>query len=206
MKDARKIYEEILSRESKIIAEIDLLKTNEKVKRYLKLKEEISDLDNKRLEAYKDVKYQEYDSCNHRFIYFKIEHDRYEGRSYRSCGCIKCGLNTEAAYLRRDWLPYTQQIMHDYLNKKREEKIYIGASGKADIDVVCDLDLAHAIYSRIKEVHPNIDDETAIKYFEIALDNIRNIKVSDERKENRAKRLSLYNGFRKWNKQDVISD
>ena len=206
MNNAKKKYEEILEKGRKIVDEMDLLEKDDKVKRYLELKEEIDDLYNKKLEAYKDVKFEEYDSCNHKFIYSKIEIDRYEGRSYKSCGCIKCGLNTNALYLRSDWLPYTQQIMHDYLNKKREEKIYIGASSIVDIDVVCDLDLACAIYSKIKEVHPDIDDETAIKYFEIALDNIRNIKVSDERKENRAKRLSLYNGFKKWNKQDVISD
>ena len=58
-----------------------------------------------------------------------------------------------------------------------------------------DLDLAKAIYSKIKEAHPDIDDETARKYFEIVLYNIRENKVSDERK---AKRLSLSPEFNKW--------
>ena len=67
-----------------------------------------------------------------------------------------------------------------------------------DTKMFCDLDLAKAIYSKIREAHPNIDDETARKYFEIALDNIKNIKVSDERKTSRAKRLSLSLKFYKW--------
>ena len=64
--------------------------------------------------------------------------------------------------------------------------------------LVCNLDLAKAIYSKIKEAHPDIDDETARKYFEISLDDIRNIKVNDERKKSRAKRLSLNPDFNKW--------
>ena len=68
-----------------------------------------------------------------------------------------------------------------------------------------DLDLAKAIYSKIKESHPDIDDETARKYFEIALDNIRKIKVNDERKVSRAKRLSLSPKFNKWTGCDVSS-
>jgi len=43
-----------------------------------------------------------------------------------------------------------------------------------------------------------IDDLTAIKYFNHAIGNIRNIKVSEERKVKRAKRLSLSSGFNNW--------
>ena len=46
----------------------------------------------------------------------------------------------------------------------------------------------------------------AIKYFKVALDDIRNIKVSDERKTGRAKRLSLNHKFRRWNARDVYND
>ena len=70
---------------------------------------------------------------------------------------------------------------------------------------ICDIKLAKAIYSRIKETHPDIDDETARKYFEIALNDIRNIKVSEKRKINRAKRLSL-GKFNNWHVKDVYFD
>lgn len=51
-----------------------------------------------------------------------------------------------------------------------------------------------------------ISKTTYTKYFEIALDNIRNIKVSDERKVSRVKRLLLRANFNKWNVADVSED
>ncbi len=68
----------------------------------------------------------------------------------------------------------------------------------ADINTVCDRELAIALYKKIREYHPDIDDKTVIKYFEIALDDIRNIEVSDERKKSRAKRLGLSKDFNRW--------
>ena len=66
------------------------------------------------------------------------------------------------------------------------------------LGIECDIDLARKIFSRIIETHPNIDDETAIKYFVKALNDIRDKEVSDERQESRAKRLSLNPDFRRW--------
>ena len=85
-----------------------------------------------------------------------------------------------------------QKIMYNYMQDNYYDR---GLHSER----FCDLDLAMSIYRKIKEAHPDIDDKTALKYFEIALDNIRNIKVNDERKESRAKRLSLSNKFNKWN-------
>ena len=67
----------------------------------------------------------------------------------------------------------------------------------------CDSNLAYAICLKIIEKHPGIDDKTLIKYFESALSNIRNNNVSLERKENRAKRLSLTPKFDRWNVRDI---
>ncbi len=72
---------------------------------------------------------------------------------------------------------------------------------KTNID--CDIDLARAIYARIKNAHPTIDDETAIKYLKIALNDIRNINVSNERKISRARRLSLNDDFNRWNARKI---
>lgn len=143
------------------------------------------------------MKNEEYKCCEHILVYSEIDYDGYEGRTYRSCGCIKCGLDSSILKQDREWLPFSKKIMYDYL---REEYL----SGR-ETEIVCDLDLAQAIYSKIRQTHPDIDDETAVKYFEIALDNIRNIKVSDERKTNRAKRLSLDPKFKSWNGSDVYN-
>ena len=72
--------------------------------------------------------------------------------------------------------------------------------------VICNIDLAQAICKKIREVYPDIDDKTLVKYFEIALDNIRNIEVSNERKMSRAKRLLLKPNFKKWNAKDVYDE
>ena len=88
--------------------------------------------------------------------------------------------------------------MRNQSDKPEEE--YLGI----DSNLLCDLDLAMAIYKKIKEVHPYIDDELAVKYLEASLHKIRNIEVSDERKENRAKRLSLKPDFNKWTESDVM--
>ena len=134
-------------------------------------------------------------------VYSEIDYDVHEGRKYISYGCIKCGLDNSALDSDRECLPGSKEIMYDYLRKNKNcfDK---GIKTK----VFCDLDLARAIYSKIKSTHPNIDDETARKYFEISLDDIRNIKVSDERKVSRAKRLSLKPDFKKWNDYDVMHD
>lgn len=95
-----------------------------------------------------------------------------------------------------DWFTLEQRVMYDFLEN------YSYRSG-IDTHVSCDLDLAKAIYSKIKEAHPDIDDEIARKYFEIALDNIRKIKVNDERKVSRAKRLSLSPKFNEWTARDI---
>lgn len=68
---------------------------------------------------------------------------------------------------------------------------------------LCDLNLAIAIYAKIKENYSDIDDQLALKYFEISLNNIRKIKVSEERKNSRAKRLYLNPKFVKWDNANL---
>ncbi len=141
------------------------------------------------------MKQQNYETCNHILVYSKIEYDRYEGRTYKSRGCIKCGLDNSILDTNIDFLHSKEKIKYTYLRKKYLTGI--------ETKVTCDLDLARAIFSKIKEAHPKIDNKTAIKYFEIALDNIRNIKVNEDRKVNRAKRLSLSPDFKRWDARDV---
>ena len=99
-------------------------------------------------------------------------------------------------YHSLDCLTLEQRILYDFM--KSHPSCY-----GINSNIICDLDLAKAIYARIKEVHPNIDDEKAVKYLKVALHNIRFTKVSEERKESRAKRLSLKSEFKKWNIFDI---
>ena len=205
MSDLKRKYEELKNQREKTIEELNQLREDDRVKRYIELQSKNETLYNEQIalyvifkwyfNEYQELKKEEYSSCNHILVYSEIDYDRYEGRSYKRCGCIKCGLDGSVSSQSREYLPFSQKIMYDYLRKNH-------LRGK-ETNIACDLDLAHAIYSKVKEVHPDIDDDTAIGYFEIALNNIRNTKVSEDRKTNRAKRLSLGSKFKNWNASDV---
>lgn len=166
---------------------------------YHKIKEQNED----DTHLYQEMKKKEYECCKHILVYSEIEHDMFEERTYRRCGCIKCGLNESVSSGYGDFLPLSQKIMYDYIS---EHYLNGYIRDGIEIKIACDLDLAQALYSKIKERHPDIGDDIVIKYFEIALDNMRNIRVSEERKINRAKRLSLNPQFKNWDVRDIHHD
>lgn len=150
------------------------------------------------LEDYRKAEYV-YDSCSHILICSSIDpSSKYlGGYEHRKYGCIKCGLDTKILY-ETHLISLKDKIMKRYLSEHISD-FFKGI----ETEIICDLNLAKAIYSKIKSAHPNIDDETIIKYIEIALDNIRNIEVNEERKVDRAKRLLLNPKFSRWNSNDI---
>lgn len=66
------------------------------------------------------------------------------------------------------------------------------------IEFECNLELAHAIYTRLKEEYPGRPDEAIARYFTAALYMIQKYPVSEKRKAGRAKRLGLSEDFNKW--------
>ena len=66
------------------------------------------------------------------------------------------------------------------------------------IEFECNLELAHAIYTRLKEEYPGRPDEAIAHYFTAALYMIQKYPVSEKRKAGRAKRLGLSEDFNKW--------
>ena len=148
------------------------------------------------------MKEKEFDKCHHLLITTYLEPSRVsKDKDVRYCGCLKCGLD-ESLRHSSNWiidynmLPLEKKVMIDYLNSNKMER-------KKIINITCDLDLARSIYKKILEHNPKINDKLAIKYLEIALDNIRNIKMTEERKESRIKRLELKTDFNNWKKEDV---
>lgn len=199
MKDLTENYAKIIEQRKEIITEMEKLEESEILKRYFYLKKKNESLYNEQLILFKNMKMKEYETCHHILIYSKMDYDRYEGRTYASCGCIKCGLDNSVLNKSRDCLIGTQRIMYDYLKKN-----YLSCDfGGIQTSILCDMDLAQAIYRKIKNTYPSIDDEKAVQFFKYALKNIRSSKVSDERKANRAKRLSLNPHFQKWNSSDI---
>lgn len=204
MEDLKKEYDEIKEQSEKIIEEMKSLEENDVVKKYFELKKQSEKLYEKQHKLYKKMKKKEYNRCRHILVYSKIERDSYEDRTYRSRGCIKCGLDDSVLEQNREWLPFSKKVMYDYLTELMEE--YFRDFKGRETKIACDLDLAQEIYSKIKESHPDIDDDMAIKYFKVALNDIRNIEVSEKRKTNRAKRLSLDHEFNRWNSGAVHHD
>lgn len=201
MENLKEQYSKVVDERKDVIEQIKELEKDEKVGKYIELNGYNDKLIEQQRKLYINMKNDEYSSCNHILVNTLHDYDSCEGRSYNYYGCIKCGLNSNIMsknLLLQDslLLPLQQKVMYDFLKKN-------GFNGKVDTYELCDLDLGKAIYSKIKERHPDIDDETAIKYFKVALNDIRSIKVSEDRKESRAKRLSLSPKFNKWNDSDV---
>ena len=193
MSDIRKNYEEMLSEMKKINSRLEELMEDKQVQEYLALDGRRMELEPELLNLHTDRKKEEFSKCSHIWIPVSKNVDYYEGRSDIDYGCMKCGLDQRvlsASYPK--FLSVDDKIMYNYL--RQHYAIHQGIKSHT----LCDLDLAHAMYSKIVEYHPEIDDVTALKYFEIALDNMRNIRVNDDRKESRVKRLMLKPGFHNW--------
>ncbi len=205
MIDLRKDYDDIKKHRKALVDELKELEKDEKVKKYIELEKQEKKCHEIQTKLYKNMKFEEYSECKHLLVYSRIDQDRREGRTYKFCGCIKCGLTDEVldeALLEEDIksLPYKEKVMHDYLT---ENHIWY-LPGK-QLHISCDLSLARGIYSKIMEANPDIDEKTAICYFDKALHNIRNTKVSEARKKSRAKRLSLNHKFDSWNSDDIYN-
>ena len=193
MSDIRKNYEEMLSEMKKINSRLEELMEDKQVQEYLTLDDQRLKLESELSELYTVMKKEEFSKCSHIWIPVSKNVDYYEGRSDIDYGCMKCGLDQRvlsASY--PEFLSVDDKIMYNYLYQ--HYAIHQGIKSHT----LCDLDLARSMYSKIVEYHPEIDDVTALKYFEIALDNMRNIRVTDDRKESRVKRLMLKPGFHNW--------
>lgn len=198
MEDLKATYEQVVLERKDIIDRINVLAEDETVKEYFSLCKQNDELASQQKDLYKKIKVKEYSSCNHIWVTILHDYDRAEGRSYNYHGCVKCGLNERVLYLmelynKPDELKLDERIMYDFLKNRC-------SLGGTNAKLFCDLGLAKAIYLKIREAHPDIDNETAVKYLKVALHFIRDIEVSDERKVSRAKRLSLNpNYFNKRN-------
>lgn len=201
MENLKAKYDKILSQRKNLTEQINILANDENVRKYLELNKQKEELAKEQKKLYRKVKYEDYSSCNHIWVTTLSDYDSSEGRSYYYHGCIKCGLDKSLLRLSEtfcggycngiDMLTPSQRIMYDFMSTHScGYGIYT--------NLLCDLDLAKAIYAKIKAAHPNVDDETAIKYLKVAIHNIKNIKVSEERKANRAQRLSLKPEFNRW--------
>lgn len=199
IKDIRDKYNSLLEEKEEIDNELKDLESNPLIRRYFELKQKELVLFKEELDLYKKIKFDEYSNCNHVLVTSEVQHDYVEGRKYLYNGCIKCGLNEAVSELEKDEMDTDERIQYEYLRNKRS---FSSLQGK-HTDEACNIRLAHAIYKRIVECYPNIDDNKLIKYFGSALNGIRKHEVNESRKDSRTKRLNLRKGFSNWTSSGV---
>ena len=202
MKSLKKQYDRVLLKNMEVSRRLAELTENEIVKKYLELASKNKQLLEQAQKLYIQIKFEEYVQCDHIWVRTFRSRDESEFLPSHLChGCIKCGLDQKVNYfdqLNDGLLSFDQKIVRDFLleHSKGPGNIYYRG---IDTFMDCDLDFAKAIYSKIMKAHPDIDDETASKYFCAVLHNIRKTDVSASRETDRAIRLSLSPSFSKWN-------
>ena len=130
----------------------------------------------------RDTMFKKFDKCQHYYI-FGIN----SGKTKDGVVCIFCGLKRLLEIGRDE----ESRIMNEYVFSHENLLRLQGKRTKKSkgYKYYCDMKIAEKIIKKIKEAHKGISDNELIKYFEIALDNMMDIPVIEERVEDRAKRL-----------------
>lgn len=197
MDNLKEEYEKITEERGSVLEQLKILEEDEKIKKYLELCEQNRKLKLKQVNSYEQMKKDEYSSCNHIWVYTLQDYDSMEGRSYNYCGCVKCGLDQRVfAESYPEYLPYPKKIMYDFMRKNHYTK---GIKS----NIFCDLELAQAVYKKIKECNPELDDENLLTFLDITINSIRENIKTDEQKEIKRKEYSLNPKFNKWTIYDI---
>ena len=102
--------------------------------------------------------------------------------------CILCDI-TNAGKFKNN--PTIKEVAMEIYQDNEGGDISMHAVALQNRLYACNPKVAKAIIKRIKEANNDIKRDELIKYFEIALDNMIDIEVSDERTKGRAKRLGV---------------
>ena len=168
----------LIKQKEETFGKVKLLKRNKAVRDYYISKIKLQEMNDEIIRMHKDLTIQKYNRCNHIFI----------GNGENSY-CLNCGLDTRVLDIEERNLDPDSRIMADYLWENDVD---------TSDEIIYDLELAKAVYKKIKEKHPEVDDILVRKYLENALNDMQNIKVNEERQKNRAKRLYLIPSFNNW--------
>jgi len=174
------------------------LKTDSKVQQYIATSTSNSE-NLARLHALKkDIGLAQMKDCYHVFVTREIirSYDGHRTDTYNRLGCIKCGLKD----IHTSELDFTSSSIEEEMPSIYQETARSGVR----IDVACSLALAMAIYSGILKKHPTITDQEMVRYFKLALQDIRKTPVTRQHQDKRIRRLGLHPGFSAWNEKDII--
>lgn len=189
MKKLKKEYDNIVLERTKILEEINELKENEFVKKYLELNDKNHQLRLSQERALRELKLMEYENCEHIWVISKAERDAYQGWSCIYRGCIKCGYDQALIEYNQDkkfeFLSAEDKAMIEYFKRDKGFALSRGIKTNINFDFV----LAKHIYKTIKEAHPRASDKTIIKLLEKEIDKIKNDNVSQQSGKKRTKNL-----------------
>ena len=191
MKQEMQEYERIINLSNEIQTQIARLENTDLIKQYLELLHQNQKLLQKQKELYKKIKTEEYSSCDHLWIETITDYN-FLKTPFHYCSCVKCGLDQGVVYLINHGKPlsFEQTIMYNFLKKHNLDN-----PNQINSNIKCNFSLVIALYKKIEENHPNIDNITMQKYIQTALDSIRQNENDTQEKENRIKRLTLNPNF-----------
>ena len=185
MNELENRYKEVTEERNKVIDRINALQRHHLIKEYNELKAANGDLLREQKDLANLMKMKEYETCDHVLV------NTYQDWECSYYGCIKCGLHEDVLIT----FDNSDSLMYDYLSDQHN---YFKFRQSRILDSSCDLELAQAIYQKITESHPDVDDDTLVKYFRNALDHMRSDSISQDRQVSRVKRLHLSNNFINW--------
>lgn len=153
-----------------IVKELEPLKENEIVKRFIELSNKESNIKYQLKRLPLDIEVEKMKSCNHLFIighrdsYFDGHKSVTDTYPY----CVKCGL--DAKYIDRDTFSY------EFLTPLQKQMIYIYRNGCKGIywKHYCKPIIATQIYRDLRKGLPNLSDEELFEHFKVAITNYEN--------------------------------
>ena len=182
-----------------ISKQIEELTKNDAVIEYLLLCSEIDDLYDKEHSLCDDIRTQRILNCDHIFVNERInysqefspEKQRYVNIPASSeLKCIKCSLNA-----KRILRPGKEMLTHLVSRNSVIISDYAKTIKLRSFEPLQypSFDLGSAVYQRILERNPDIDEETAKRYYESAMRNIIGKDMPKAKHIDRAKRLNFTN-------------
>jgi len=184
----KKEYEKIKNQIEQNRQIISDLEEDENIKKYIDIKNKIDKLEDNFITISLEYQVKQMDECNHIYVKTCVDNffDYHRTDKTEHYYCIKCGLDTLLASKEQHKDPHYARIVKIF-KKTRYKAIHLS-------EYECHPALAKKIYEGILKVHPDISDEDLIKYFKIA---IHNIKTNNE--EDHIKHLGLTKNYSdKW--------
>lgn len=154
------------------------------IQKYNDLKSKLEETRKKRDSLKKAAMYDKFNSCNHLWMKTYTETNSY-------FGCVKCGLDGKVLFFMsryNDTISEDGKIMYYYLYDIGYDTYYRHGDMS---DLNYDYRIACAVCKKILEKHPNIGNQTLLKYLNFAIYKMKTVEVSGDRKISRRKRLFL---------------